>query len=301
MTRIIIISAADNGYADLLAGLLASIEAQARDANIDIGVLDLGLEKALQTSLERRGVAVIPPDWDYSLELFRSKPPDFFRAMTARPHLRRYFPGYDLYLWLDADTWVQDWTAVELYIDAAQRSGFAATPEVDRSYDPYYRDSSVIDWRYSCFRKCFDEELAQQLAPFPLVNCGVFAARADAPHWDAWSQLLGKSLQTMREPFFFAEQTTLNVVLRKAGFQTAFLPSTCNWMCNRALPQCSADGMVLLEPNPPFSRIGVIHMTSETKNGQKELLGTDGRLHIRSLRYDGHQSTAAQNTALPYA
>ena len=95
--------------------------------------------------------------------------------------------------------------------------------------------------------------------------------------------------------------TTLNVVLRKAGFQTAFLPSTCNWMCNRALPQCSADGMVLLEPNPPFSRIGVIHMTSETKNGQKELMGTDGRLHIRSLRYDGHQSTAAQNTALPYA
>src|SRR5207244_10766161 len=98
MTRTIIISAADNVYADLLAGLLASIEAQARDANIDIGVLDLGLEKALRTSLERRGVAVIPPDWDYSLELFRSKPPAFFRAMPARPHLRRYFRGLDLYL-----------------------------------------------------------------------------------------------------------------------------------------------------------------------------------------------------------
>src|SRR5437764_15468484 len=104
-----------------------------------MGVLDLGLEKALRTSLERRGVAVIPPDWDYSLELFRSKPPDFFRAMTARPHLRRYFPGYDLYLWLDAEIWVQEWTAVEFYFDSSQRYVFAATTEVYPRLDASYR------------------------------------------------------------------------------------------------------------------------------------------------------------------
>ncbi|MGH6976466.1 MAG: hypothetical protein ACREED_05505 [Stellaceae bacterium] len=33
---------------------------------------------------------------------------------AAFPFLRRYFPGYDVYLWLDGDTWVQDAEAIEL-------------------------------------------------------------------------------------------------------------------------------------------------------------------------------------------
>ena len=293
MSKTIIISGADKGYADLLGGLLGSIETRARDAGIDIGVLDLGLEAPLSTSLKERGIAAITPDWDYPLDVFRLKPPNIFKAMTARPHLRRHFPGYDMYLWLDADTWVQDWTAIELYMDAAGRSGFAATPEADRSYDAYFNTGSVFDWRFNCFRTCFDEETARQLAPFPIVNCGVFASRADAPHWDAWSRTLGKCLEKLGEAFFFAEQTALNEIIRRSGCRTAFLPSTCNWMCNRALPLCSPDGAVLIEPNPPFNRIGIVHMTADTKHGQKKLRDVNGHSHFRSLRFDGHADTVA--------
>jgi hypothetical protein len=41
----------------------------------------------------------------------------------------------------------------------------------------------------------FDAETARDLCVFPLLNCGVFAAHVDAPHWEAWAALLAESLR----------------------------------------------------------------------------------------------------------
>jgi hypothetical protein len=283
--RRIIISGADSAYSGLLSGLLASIEGQAKIDKIDIGILDLGLDGFFKVSLKRRGLSVMAPDWDYSPKLFKEKPPAYFKAMTARPNLRRHFPGYDLYLWIDADAWVQDWAAVKLYIDAALRSGFSATPEVDRSYSAFYSNGPAIRWRYICYRTCFGDAVAERLSPLPIINCGVFAARSDAPHWDIWSRTLGEVFERLREPYFYAEQTALNFIIRNGNLETAFLPSTCNWMCNRALPICSEDGATLLEPHPPFNRIGIIHMTADTKTGEEKLLDVNKVVHVRPLAY----------------
>jgi len=283
--KIIIISGADSAYSRLLSGLLASIENHARIDKIDIGTFDFGLDGVFKMSLKRRGLSVVAPDWDYPLKLFREKPPAYFKAMTTRPNLRRHFPGYDVYLWIDADAWVQDWAAVRLYVDAALRSGFSATPEVDRSYSEHYASGPVIRWRYDCYRTCFDTAVAERLSPLPIVNCGVFAARVDAPHWDVWSRTLREIFERLKEPYFYAEQTALNYIIRNSDFETAFLPSTCNWMCNRALPLCSEDGAILLEPQPPFNRIGIIHMTADTKTGEEKLPDINRVVHIRPLAH----------------
>ena len=111
----------------------------------------------------------------------------------------------------------------------------------------------------------------------------MFAATADSPAWDGWSRTLGRIFATKREAFFFAEQTALNATIRQNGLKPAFLPSTCNWMCNRALPFCSEDGVELCEPNPPFQRLGVIHLTSNTKNGTWPLTTVKGGTRTRSL------------------
>jgi len=283
--KIIVISGADSAYSRLLSGLLASIENHARTDKIDIGIFDLGLDGVFKMSLKRRGFSVVAPDWDYPLKLFKEKPPAFFKAMTTKPNLRRHFPGYDVYLWIDADAWVQDWAAVRLYVDAALRSGFSATPEVDRSYSEHYSTGSVLKWRYNCYRTCFDEAVAERLSLLPIVNGGVFAGRVDAPHWDVWSRTLREIIERIKEPYFYSEQTALNYTIRNGDFETAFLPSTCNWMCNRALPLCSEDGAVLLEPQPPFNRIGIIHMTADTKTGEEKLLDINRVVHVRPLAH----------------
>ena len=89
-------------------------------------------------------------------------PPDFLRAMTARPHLPSYFPDYDIYIWIDADCWVQDWRAVSMLGLAAKDYGFSVVAECDRSYFPSWDRGPFLEFNYDCLLRCFGEELAQK-------------------------------------------------------------------------------------------------------------------------------------------
>lgn len=143
MPRAVIVSASDAKYFDLLAGMLESVEAFARADHIDLAVLDLGLSKSQRTNLANRAIHVKNPGWDYDLTRLTEPPQPFFMAMTARPHLPAHFPGYDRYGWLDADVWVQDWSAIRDYMAVAEANGVAATAECDRSYTPFYSEQPL--------------------------------------------------------------------------------------------------------------------------------------------------------------
>jgi hypothetical protein len=66
-------------------------------------------------------------------------------------------------------------------------------------------------------------------------------------------------------------------------------------MCNRALPFCSEDGTVLHEPQPPFDRLGIVHMAGPMKNGEQKLTDLAGGSWTRSLRFraDARRAGAA--------
>lgn len=254
---------------------------------ITAGVLGLGLSAEQRELLENKGIVVVEPGWDYDVKEFTEPAPQFFKSMTARPHLPRHFPGYDVYMWIDADAWVQDWSAVQAYIQYAQKYGFVVTPECDRSYLPFYAATSVLEFSFKCFVECVDKPSAQQLAQFPLINSGVFAARQDAPHWGKWSTGLGEVLAVRKKHSFLIEQTVLNVVIRTGDVKTIFLSSRYNWMCNRAMPVLAADGVTLLDPQAPFEPLGIIHMTANMKYEQPRLLDQNGVPQTKSLRYPG--------------
>jgi hypothetical protein len=287
MTRkTILISAANRAYWPLLSGLLHSIDKRRRSAGVAVGVLDLGLAGDQIDRLRRYGANVVTPDWDYDVSGFAAKPPAVFKAMTARPFLPRYFGGYDLYVWIDADCWVQDWRAVKMLCGSAEDWGFSIVPEMDRSYTPFLHDGrTFFDWARSCFVKCFGEEAAASLAHYPLLNCGVFAAARETPIWPLWAKCLGEVLARLREAFFFAEQTALNACIRNDEAPAALLPARCNWMCSRSLPLVAADGNSLLEPYPPHEPLGIIHLAAETKNGIWPLVDEKGKPRPRPLTF----------------
>jgi len=281
----IIVTAATSGYFPLLEGLIGSILPQS--SQVDIGVLDLGLTDAQRKSLKRQGVIVKVAKWDCDLSIFPVKPANHFKAMTARPNLPSYFPGYPIIVWLDCDSWVQDWGAVDLLIATAETTGFSIVPEIDRAYTPFLGDATVIEWIFSCYGRCFGSEAARQFGHYPLINSGVFAARSDAPHWHDWKLALQDSLKRLKEPYFFSEQTALNYTIRKANLPTAWLPSRCNWVCSRAHPM-TRDGIVLIDPNPPYDTLGIVHLTGGAKNGRRKVMSPTGEEFFRSLRWMGH-------------
>src|SRR5215472_16277761 len=127
--RLLISSGADSGYFPLLRDTVLSILAQCRGAVI--GILDFGLAPEQRDWLTERVAHLVRPGWDIDFP-HREHTPETRKAQLSRPFLRRHFPGYETYLWIDADAWLQDWRTVELYIAAAGHDKLAITPEIDR-------------------------------------------------------------------------------------------------------------------------------------------------------------------------
>lgn len=281
--RFAIATAANEKYRGILSGLVASIRSRPQSAGVPIVVLDLGLGEETKAWLARHGARCVVPDWDFP---FDRPMPDYFKAMVSRPHLPKYIPEAETIVWLDADTWVQDWSAIDLLLQGAAASGFSIVPELDRSYTPMYDGGPYINHQYGWLKDCFDEEMARKLCYYPLINCGVFAARADAPHWHAWASTLADSFR--RVVLFISEQTCLNVVLRTSGLPVSLLPATCNWICYRAQPFCTPDGRTLLDPQVPHAPLGIVHLAGyayDKKDNPLPLKTPDGGTVSRPLTF----------------
>ncbi len=257
--RPIVVSGADSGYFELLQGCVRSIRDKPEGAAIALGVLDVGLSESEPGWLKDQGAVVVAPGWNLDFP-DREAAPRYRQAQYARPFLPRHFPGHDLYLWIDADAWVQDWSAVDLFLRAASRHQLAIVPELDRSYRNFFHAfeefHGVIGEGY---RAIFEEPAATRLARQPLLNNGVFALAAGAPHWQAWAETLAAALQLSRNGLI--DQTTLNHVVYEQNLPAHFLPAWCNWICHHAPPIRDEAGDFLTEPNLPHQKLGIVHLT----------------------------------------
>jgi len=258
--ELLISSGADSAYFPLLRDTVLSILAQRRDAAI--GVLDFGLLSDQRTWLEERVTHLVRPAWDIDFP-HQGRTPEARKAQISRPFLRRHFPGYETYMWIDADAWLQDWRVVELYLKAAGRDSLAIVPEIDRAYKRHYKRPKLLgrtlSWK--CYREAFGWRVADRLGRNPIVNCGVFALHRDAPHWDAWARVIGRVAQRTR--FFYIEQTALNYVIFAERLPVNFLPAYCNWMPGDAAPAFDPASGRFVEPYAPHEVIGVMHLAGE--------------------------------------
>lgn len=274
---LIICSAADSGYFPLLRDAVLSV--RALDPEVPIGVLDLGLLPDQLEWLAATGVRIVQPGWDIEFP-GRERMPQTFKAQVARPFLPKHFPAYDMYFWLDADAWLQDWRAVELYLSAAGRDRLAITLEIDRAYKRHYKRPKLfgLTLAWKCYREAFGWRVADRLGRNPIANVGVFALHRDAPHWAHWAQIMTRVLQRTR--FFFVEQIALNYAIFGDGLPANFLPAYCNWAVGDAAPVFDAGRRLFVEPYAPHEVIGVMHLAGaeqKSKIFQLDRLA-DGRL-----------------------
>jgi hypothetical protein len=282
-TGLLIVSGADRNYYPLLRDAVLSIRTHRRGEAI--GILDFGLDSEHRAWLSSRVEHIVRPDWDVDFPR-RRQTPETLKAQVARPFLRRHFPGYEVYLWLDADAWLQDERAIDLYVDAAARHKLAITPEIDRAYKRHYKRPKPFGWTlaWKNYREAFGWLAADRLGRNPMVNCGVFALHRDAPHWDAWARVLGQVLR--RTQFFFVEQVALNYVIFAERLPVNFLPAYCNWMPGDAAPAFDAGRGLFVEPYAPHEVIGVMHLAGrEQKDHIFRLDRLDGGTIETSLRY----------------
>jgi predicted O-methyltransferase YrrM len=292
--QIIIITAADANYFELVRGTILSVREKPEGENVAIGFFDLGCTPEQLQWLKTQVNIIQKPDWDFDFP-GKNEAPHYLKGLLARPFLRRYFPNFDIYLWIDADAWVQDWQAVKLLVKGAAKRGLAVVPELDRGY---YLAYGKLPWYwqfvYRDYQAAFGEEVAQQLHSYPTINAGIFALQKDAPHWEIWAEYLEQGLQ--RHVSLMTDQIALNRLVYGTEMfdKTEMLPARCNWSCNFGLPVWDKHQACFVEPYLPQEAIGILHITGH-KHDLVKLATTDGNQIEISLRYQPKKKQNSPN------
>jgi hypothetical protein len=278
--KAIAITAADERYAGLAAELLQSLAPHRGPLGLDVGVLDLGLSVSSQGAMAQAGGQLLVPPWPF-------RPHAQFgadlkwRARACRPFLRELFPGYDAYLWLDADTFVQERRGLEWLLRTGSGENTGVVPAVDRSY---VHPAPQVAWVRQRYEMGFGAEVAGQLMAFDYVNSGVFAFGARSPVWAPFARRFQEALDHW-DGNFLSDQAVLNATLVLDRVAHARLPSLCNWICHLALPRWHSESRRFLEASFPFSLLYIVHNTPSDKRALHALVDERGRTHEMRLAF----------------
>ena len=277
-----IVTGSDAGMFDLLLDLVRSIRSLAGpERDLDVCALDAGLTVEQRATLAPMVTRIAVAEWD--VEFNHAGAPSWFKVMVARPHLPRYFPEYELLLWIDADAWVCNADGVRLLLRAGEAYGLAIVPELERSYRHCFH---VVPGRgrnlEQTYLYSFGEDAARRFAHLPVLNDGVFAMRRDSPFWTVWSEILGPALR--RAPRTMTEQCALNLGVYTNRITAHLLPAWCNWMCVASPPVLDRAAGTLHAPFLPHERISICHL-ADLKRATVQVRCFDGPARRTPLTY----------------
>ena len=297
MKENVIVSLADSNYFELLNELIDSIKRFDESKNVAICILDAGLTEDQKLKLSQKVDDIKSAEWDIKVSAFKVKGKEWLKSQVSRAFLPKYFPGYEKYLWIDADAWVNKWEALDLYFKGSNANKLAISTSADRSYGRVLR----ADWLIGSIAKVksqnykhakssgFSETVARKIALMPHLNIGVFCLNADAPHWVVWQKNLKQALSSGK--IFGSEQVAMNIAIYVDDLEIEILPAYCNWTHIYRLKFDTVNN-TLVEPYLPNHEIGIIHLAGKTsdvvrfnKNHLSEIKTLEGKIIKKSLRF----------------
>ena len=300
MKENVIISLADSNYYELLDELVNSIKRFKESENTAICILDAGLSDEQKKHLSQKVDEIKSADWDIEVPDFKVKGKEWLKSQVSRAFLPKYFPGYKKYLWIDADAWVNSWSAIELYLKGCENNKLCMATSADRAYGRVLR----AEWVFGSFARVksqnykhakssgFSENIAREVALKPHLNIGVFALEANASHWKVWQKNLRVALKSGK--IWGSEQIAMNITIYHDGLDVEILPAYCNWTLIEAL-SFNKEKNTLVEPYLPNHQIGIVHFAGKNndqirknKNFISKVKTTDGSFIEMKLRFNNN-------------
>ena len=293
-----IVSLADSNYFKLLCELIDSIKSFEESKNVAICVLDAGLSDNQKNILLKKVDTIKKANWDIEVPSYKVIGKEWLKSQVSRAFLPKYFPGYNKYLWIDADAWVNSWETIELYFKGSDNNKLSISTSADRAYGRVLK----VDWLIGGFAKIksqnykhakssgFSEKIAREVALKPHLNIGVFCLEATASHWDVWKKNLKIALKYGK--IFGSEQIAMNVTIYVDKLEVEILPAYCNYTL--------IDGMkfdtkrnTFVESYLPNHKIGIVHLAGKhnnnirmNKNNLIEVRTLEGKIIKKSARFN---------------
>lgn len=286
--NVILITACSGLFYDHYADLLDSIDAVGLNGQFDVGLIDLGMNETQLLALRNRGVKIVPPHWP--IEPPSGQQATHLLAFAAKPFARDFFPGYQTYVWMDADMWAQTADFWPALVDGARAAGCAVPIEADRAY-------SAMTWRHRAwmFRHYFNSYgplKALHLYQQPMINNGVFAVQADAPHWQVWQKHFERMV-SRTERTLAIDQLALMAAKLFEGPDLALIDTRYNWVCSLGTPEYDLHREQFVKPASQGAAkgsgdvISVMHITTPARGRLFSVQLSDGTTVQRYLHFPG--------------
>lgn len=279
--RVLIVSGADTKYYNLLMDMLASLKQVDPLPNMDIACFDLGLEDWQRDTINKQGITLkYPEDLDNIFPKGTKKSPASL-ASLGKITLPKQFPGYDIYMWVDADIWFQTQISVQLPVLMASQGKMAIVPQIDRTFLKFnekkisQKQTNIFlrylgikkrpysFWRDIRVKQALNNAQNSEAVIYYHVNGGLFAISEKAPHWKAWLDCYRNALR--KGPLVSGiAQTCISYLWLENKLSFHPLPATFNWVCHLAKPVWNEQKSFYMTPLEPHEVIHAIHLTLST-------------------------------------
>jgi len=294
----IIVSSADFKYFNLLVELHESLESNNLLQEYDFAILDTGLISDQIDYFKQKGALIKKAKWNVSVPSYKIRNRDHLKTQVARAFLPDYFEGYKVYLWLDADTWINDLDTFLLFEKGAMRNKLCITPQIDRAYGKLAK----VDWflgfptkirtiNYKNISKSISTKLGREYSMYPTLNAGAFAINDNSHIWSIFQENI--KIAAKKGRIFGTDQVALALSDYIDKIPTEFLPAYTNWMCEFHLPSFNSLKNKFIEPYLPHHPIGLMHLAGldeirKNKNILSNIIDLNGNYNFLSLRFVSH-------------
>lgn len=274
--RVLLVTASDSRFFPLLQSMLRTLRPREYPGSLSLVCFDIGLSEAQRNLLSDEEIRVIKPTPHFGVSADHHSLA--LLSFLARPFLPEDFPGYDIYLWVDSDVWFQDPQAINMYITGAHADGFAITHESEHAYR---FQLWLFAWTAKHFLLGYGPTTGAWLLSRRHLNAGIFAGRADAPHWDLWKRLYHAAIKRSgklvpHDQFALVQALHRRAPWRSAPVRTRFLDPTWNWIVARGVPMWNDAAGAFCKPYAPYDPIAVIHLAGPGKSHTYRVLRTSG-------------------------
>ena len=292
----IIVSSADSKYFFLLKELFLSLDKSGVLSDYQFSILDTGLTEEQKVFFLDNSVIIKEAIWNTPVPNYKILGRDNLKTQVARAYLPNYFKDYKLYIWLDADMWLNDIESFNLYEKGAFNNKLTIVPQSDRAYVK----NANVEWlfgfpkkiktiNYKNISKSISKSLGRKYAFHSTLNAGAFAINDNVNIWKCFQKNI--KLAAKKGRIFGTDQVALALSIYEDGLPSEFLPAYCNWMCEFNMPKFDSEKGQFVEPYIPNHPIALVHLAGlddirMDKNILSDVETLDGLRIKKSLRFN---------------
>ena len=272
--KIAIVTGADKKYFSYLKNLVLSLKKSKTLELCDLCILLVDEDNKYLSEID--SLINNKKKVSFSPRLFFDDKKNWYKLLTERPFLKDHFPGYEKYIWLDADTEVLNIQGIKNLIEATDLKDLAISPEMNESYvfkntkfgikkifSSFYK---ISGWSFKNYKRYFSKDLGEDLFFKPLFNNGVFCLNSDSEIWNLWKNEYQNALNKAKTSYGIkTDQLSLNKIIYENFHKISILDSTNNWIISKSEKIKKIDEN-FYTPSFPNRKINVLHYTNLSFN-----------------------------------